>query len=138
MRSWNSLGVRLRRSSPLWHTCASRQCCARAGEVQAFLAAFLPTLALLIFLALLPKLCLTVSGMQGFGSLGEQSRDAFSRLFLFQFIWVFLGVTLGSSALALTDKIQEYASSPASLLSTVGGQLAESSGFFMICASPAR
>ena len=101
------------------------------GEAQAFLTAFLPTLALLLFLALLPLLCHVVAGTQGFGSLGEQSRDGFGRLFLFQFVWVFLGVTLGSTALALTDSIEEYASEPATILTTLGGELANSSVFFM-------
>jgi len=71
---------------------------------------------LLIFLALLPMICSAVAGLQGHASLGQQSRDAFGRLFLFQFIWVFLGVTLASTALSLTDSISEYASEPALVL----------------------
>ena len=76
-------------------------------------------------------ICSAVAGLQGHASLGQQSRDAFGRLFLFQFIWVFLGVTLASTALSLTDSISEYASEPALVLQTVGGELASSAVFFM-------
>ena len=103
------------------------------GEgIKAALTAFLPTLSLIIFLAILPMLCNMIAGHQGFISLGEQSRDAFHRLFLFQFVWVFLGVTIGTSGMALVQNMQEIASNPLSILTTLGGQLADSAVFFMI------
>ena len=96
------------------------------------LAAFLPTLALILFLALLPQFCLTIAGLQNFPAMGQTTRDQFRRLFLFQFIWVFLGVTLGSSALALLEKLQDLAQNPLSVLTTMGAQLAGNAVFFMI------
>ena len=44
--------------------------------------------------------------------MGHIQRDAFHRLFLFQFIWVFLGVTLGSSGFALVENFQRVVDSP--------------------------
>jgi len=99
---------------------------------RAFLAAFLPTLALILFLAALPAICTAIASKQGHVSLGSVQRDAFSRLFLFQFVWVFLGVTLGSSAFALLENVEKIASNPATLLAILGGQLAENATFFMV------
>ena len=103
------------------------------GEaVRSALSAFLPTLALIIFIALLPTLCTFIAGMQGYISLGRVDRDAFGRLFLFQFVWVFLGVTIGTSGLALINNLQEVARNPMSILDTLGSQLATSSIFFCV------
>lgn len=58
----------------------------------AFLKALLPTLALVLFLIFLPAVCTAFASHMGFESIGKMHRDAFSKLFLFQFVSVFLGV----------------------------------------------
>lgn len=105
---------------------------AMGTTIMNILAAFLPTLALLVFLALLPMFCLFIAGFQGFPSLGMTSRDQFSRLFLFQFVWVFLGVTMVSGGFALVEKLSMIIKSPLSILTILGDQLAGNAVFFMI------
>lgn len=100
--------------------------------VNSILAAFMPTLALLVFLALLPTFCLTIAGYQGYPSHGQTSRDQFHRLFLFQFIWVFLGVTMVSGGFALIEQIQEIVKAPLTILTILGNQLAGNAVFFMV------
>ena len=88
------------------------------------LTAFLPTLTMLLFFALLPMLCSTIAGMQGYFSFGHQSRDAFHRLFLFHFCWAFIGVTLGTTGIELLQNLQRLADDPAEVFGTIGDQLA--------------
>ena len=101
-------------------------------SARGFLTAFLPTLALIAFIALLPMICHYIAGIEGPISLSQQSREAFHRLYLFQFVWVFLGVTIGSTGLALVENLQEIAQNPISILDRLGGKLAGSSVFFMV------
>ncbi|KAG0616625.1 hypothetical protein M758_5G129300 [Ceratodon purpureus] len=56
--------------------------------------AYLPQLALLIFLALLPKIMLILSQAEGFASQSQVVRSASSKYFYFIIFNVFLGVTI--------------------------------------------
>jgi hypothetical protein len=80
----------------------------------------------------LPKVCKLIASKQGYFSLGQIQMDAFKRLFLFEFVWVFLGITLGSSALALVDNFEHLIDHPMAFFSTVCQQLADSATFFMV------
>ena len=101
-------------------------------DVRAGLRAFLPTLALIVFLALLPVICEKLAGLHGYESRGKIQRHAFSYLFTFQLVWVFFGIVLATSVTGLISDLQRYAESPMEVLTTLGGQLAAAATFFMV------
>ena len=53
-----------------------------------FLEGFLPTLALIIFTALLPQFCMAMASMEGHANLGKMQGSAFVKFYRFQFVWV--------------------------------------------------
>ena len=55
--------------------------------LESFIAALLPTLAQLVFMALLPSLCVYISSYQGHASVGKMQAAAFAKLFTFNFTW---------------------------------------------------
>lgn len=78
-------------------------------QATSFVSAFLPTLALIIFLALLPPFCLWCAGMEKHASTGRVQAAAFGKLFTFNFIWTFLGLSIGSSLFNSMTAILEQA-----------------------------
>lgn len=66
----------------------------RIKALNAILQAYLPQLALIVFLALLPKLLLTLSKAEGIPSKSHISRAASGKYFYFMIFNVFLGVTI--------------------------------------------
>ena len=65
----------------------------------AFLEGFLPTIALIVFTALLPMLCMALSTSEGHANLGKVQGAAFVKFYRFQFVWNFLGLSLAGSLL---------------------------------------
>ncbi|KAL1530788.1 hypothetical protein AB1Y20_001684 [Prymnesium parvum] len=95
--------------------------------VTAFLTSFLPTVALLVFTAMLPSICVFLSESEGWPSHSLVQKQAFEKLFLFEFVWVFIGVAIASGLVA---SISSFVSDPTSALNTIGGSLASTSNFF--------
>lgn len=96
--------------------------------VRTVLEAYLPQLALIIFLALLPKLLLFLSKAEGIPSLSHVTRAASGKYFYFTVLNVFFGVTLGSSLFDTLKKLEDNPNSVDELLAT---SLPKSATFFL-------
>lgn len=96
--------------------------------VRTVLEAYLPQLALIIFLALLPKLLLFLSKAEGIPSLSHVTRAASGKYFYFTVLNVFFGVTLGSSLFDTLKKVEDDPNSVDELLAT---SLPKSATFFL-------
>ncbi|XP_047315265.1 CSC1-like protein ERD4 [Impatiens glandulifera] len=77
------------------------------AAVQTVLEAYLPQLALIVFLALLSKLLLSLSKAEGLPSESHAARAASGKYFCFTVFNVFLGVTIGSTLFDTFKDIQE-------------------------------
>ena len=97
---------------------------------ESFLIALLPTVALLVFLAVLPSICYAFASLHGFASVGQVAGKAFSGLFLFNFVWVFLGMSIGSS---LLGSVQAIINKPSEILELLSSGLAGASTFYITC-----
>ncbi|KAL1507765.1 hypothetical protein AB1Y20_007375 [Prymnesium parvum] len=104
---------------------------ALGATIKTAIMSVLPQLATIIFMAILPALCMMFTKLTGPPLISVCQADAFRRLMMFYFIWFFLGVTLGSAALALLDKVSEIADKPMDVLQDTGSALGAASVFFM-------
>ena len=87
--------------------------CWLGPTVRSLLAAFLPSLALLLFLASLPKLCAKLAAMHGDVSLAQAQVRTIEGVWIFQFVWVLFGASVMNGLLAGNDAVgvaTEYAS----------------------------
>ncbi|XP_057463559.1 CSC1-like protein ERD4 [Actinidia eriantha] len=82
------------------------------------LEAYLPQLALIIFLMFLPKLLLFLSKAEGIPSESHIARAASGKYFYFTVFNVFIGVTLGGTLFDSFKKIQKNPGSAVELLAT--------------------
>lgn len=98
------------------------------SAVKAILEAYLPQLALIIFLALLPKLLLFLSKFEGIPSEGHAERAASGKYFYFTVLNVFLGVTLSGALFRTFKSIQK---DPNSLVPLLASSLPGSATFFL-------
>ncbi|KAA0052513.1 CSC1-like protein ERD4 [Cucumis melo var. makuwa] len=98
------------------------------GAVKAILEAYLPQLALIIFLALLPKLLLFLSKSEGIPSEGHAERAASGKYFYFTVLNVFIGVTLSGALFRTFKSIQK---DPNSLVPLLASSLPGSATFFL-------
>ncbi|KGN49436.1 CSC1-like protein ERD4 [Cucumis sativus] len=98
------------------------------GAVKAILEAYLPQLALIIFLALLPKLLLFLSKTEGIPSEGHAQRAASGKYFYFTVLNVFIGVTLSGALFRTFKSIQK---DPNSLVPLLASSLPGSATFFL-------
>ncbi|GBG63700.1 hypothetical protein CBR_g39011 [Chara braunii] len=98
------------------------------GAVKAILDAFLPQLALIVFLALLPGLLMKLSKSEGILSLGHATRAAAGKYFYFMVFNVFIGFSIGGSLWSQLDIIQKE---PAKIISILGKSLPMNSMFFI-------
>lgn len=96
--------------------------------IRTILGAYLPQLALILFLALLPKFLLFLSKAEGIPSESHAQRAASGKYFYFSVLNVFLGVTLGSSLFSTFKKVQK---NPDSLVPLLGSSLPGSATFFL-------
>ena len=74
--------------------------CWLGPTARSLLAAFLPSLALILFLAILPKLCAKLAVMHGDVSLAQAQVRTIECVWIFQFVWVLFGASVMSGLLA--------------------------------------
>ncbi|XP_050233811.1 CSC1-like protein ERD4 [Mercurialis annua] len=92
------------------------------------LEAYLPQLALIVFLALLPKLLKFFSKMEGIPSESHLVRATSGKYFYFTIFNVFLGVTLGGT---LFDSLKTIEDDPNSTVPMLANSLPGSATFFL-------
>ncbi|KAG8385244.1 hypothetical protein BUALT_Bualt03G0021900 [Buddleja alternifolia] len=98
------------------------------ASVRSVLGAYLPQLALIIFLAMLPKFLLFLSKLEGIPSQSHAERAASGKYFYFIVLNVFIGVTLGSS---LFSKLKDIEDDPKSVFRLLAMSLPGSATFFL-------
>jgi hypothetical protein len=76
------------------------------GALKTVLEAFLPQLALIIFLALLPKFLFFLSKAEGIPSVSHAVRAASGKYFYFSVLNVFIGVTVGGTLFDSLKKLR--------------------------------
>lgn len=98
--------------------------------LKGIIAAFLPTLALLIFMALLPDICNAIAGLCCHPDQGSVMTHAFEYLWFFNFFWVFFGITIASS---LIETVQAIIDDPdvGKIVTCTVTKLSSSATFFM-------
>ncbi|EPS64315.1 hypothetical protein M569_10465, partial [Genlisea aurea] len=96
--------------------------------IKTVLEAYLPQLALIIFLALLPGFLLFLSKAEGITSESHAQRAASGKYFYFTILNVFIGVTIGSTLFTALKTIEKSPNSAITLLAT---SLPESATFFL-------
>lgn len=98
------------------------------GVIRTVLEAYLPQLALIIFLALLPKFLLFLSKLEGLPSESHAIRAASGKYFYFSVLNVFLGVTLGGT---LFDTFKDIEKKPNTLVPVLARSLPGNATFFL-------
>jgi hypothetical protein len=97
-------------------------------QVETFIFALLPTIVFKIFLALLPAICTFFASLHGFSSAGQVAATAYTNLFTFNLITVFLGVSIASS---LISSVYVIINDPPQIIPMLSGGLATTSTFFI-------
>lgn len=82
------------------------------------LEAYLPQLALIIFLAILPKFLLFLSKLEGIPSISHAIRATSGKYFYFSVLNVFIGVTLGGTLFTNLKAIEKHPNDTITLLAT--------------------
>ena len=95
--------------------------------IAGFLAGFLPSLALLLFNLLLPKILLEFSRFEGIEAHSWMQLSLFNRFFIFSVVNNFLAVTLGG---ALMDQLDAFIESPTSIVELLGASVPKAATFF--------
>lgn len=72
--------------------------------ISGFLTSFLPAVVLSYFSKLVPKICISLSKSEGWSSNSLVQKRGFEMLFLFKFIWNFLGVAIASGLFATISR----------------------------------
>lgn len=96
--------------------------------VKTILEAYLPQLALILFLAFLPKFLLFLSVAEGIPSKSHAARAASGKYFYFIIFNVFLGFAIGQS---LISSMKAIIKSPTKIVELLGSSLPSSAGFFI-------
>ncbi|XP_051125332.1 CSC1-like protein ERD4 [Andrographis paniculata] len=96
--------------------------------IKTVLEAYLPQIALIVFLALLPSFLLFLSKAEGIPTRSHAERAAAGKYFYFSVLNVFIGVTLGST---LFDTFKEIEEHPKSIITILGNSLPGSATFFL-------
>ncbi|KAK4782617.1 hypothetical protein SAY86_016719 [Trapa natans] len=97
-------------------------------EVRTILEAYLPQIALIVFLAMLPKLLLFLSKSEGIPSKSLIERAASGKYFYFSVLNVFIGVTVGGTLFTTFKTIQK---SPDSAITILANGLPANATFFL-------
>lgn len=97
--------------------------------IKTVLEAYLPQLALIIFLALLPKLLLYLSKAEGIPSQSHAVRAASGKYFYFTILNVFIGVTVGGTLFDTFKTIEE--DQPKEIVSILAKSLPSNATFFL-------
>ncbi|GMI86004.1 early-responsive to dehydration 4 [Hibiscus trionum] len=98
------------------------------AEIKTVLEAYLPQLALIVFLALLPMFLLFLSKMEGIPSGSHVIRAASGKYFYFSVLNVFIGVTIGGTLFRTMKSIEE---DPNSLVPLLAKSLPVNATFFL-------
>ncbi|KAK6782112.1 hypothetical protein RDI58_019908 [Solanum bulbocastanum] len=96
--------------------------------IKTVLEAYLPQLALIIFLALLPKFLLFLSKAEGIPSESHATRAASGKYFYFTVLNVFIGVTLGGTLFTSFKSIEH---DPNSIFDVLAKSLPQNATFFL-------
>ncbi|CAN1766634.1 CSC1-like protein ERD4 [Linum perenne] len=96
--------------------------------IRTVLEAFLPQIALLVFLAMLPKLLLFLSKAEGIPSESHAIRAASGKYFYFNVLNVFIGVTVGNT---LFNTFKDIEKDPNSAIDILASSLPGSATFFL-------
>ncbi|KAJ6314553.1 hypothetical protein OIU78_018100 [Salix suchowensis] len=96
--------------------------------VKTVLEAYLPQIALIVFLALLPKLLLALSKAEGIPSVGHAVRATSGKYFYFTVLNVFIGVTLGGTLFRTFKSIEKE---PNSIVKLLASSLPGNASFFL-------
>lgn len=97
-------------------------------EIKTVLEAYLPQIALIIFLALLPNFLTFLSKAEGIPSKSHVARATSGKYFYFSILNVFIGVTVGSTLFTTFKSIEKDPNSVITLLAT---SLPGSATFFL-------
>ncbi|KAE9594571.1 hypothetical protein Lal_00037502 [Lupinus albus] len=100
----------------------------RIKVLRTVLEAYLPQLALIIFLALLPKLLLALSKLEGIPSESHAVRAASGKYYYFTVLNVFIGVTIGGTLFSTFKEIEE---DPNKLVPMLAESLPGNATFFL-------
>eukprot|EP01062_Namystynia_karyoxenos_P070186 TRINITY_DN65576_c0_g1_i1.p1 TRINITY_DN65576_c0_g1~~TRINITY_DN65576_c0_g1_i1.p1 ORF type:complete len:790 (+),score=336.26 TRINITY_DN65576_c0_g1_i1:94-2370(+) len=95
--------------------------------LKTFLVGFLPTLALIVFMALLPSILLFFSKLEGLYSWSLLERAVLKKMYYFQVVNVFLVTALSGAVL---DSIGDIVDSPTSTFKILGKSIPKVSTFF--------
>ncbi|XP_016439858.1 CSC1-like protein ERD4 [Nicotiana tabacum] len=96
--------------------------------IKTVLEAYLPQLALIIFLALLPKFLMFLSKAEGIPSESHVTRAASGKYFYFSVLNVFIGVTLAGTLLGAFKSIEK---DPNSIFRVLAESLPQNATFFL-------
>lgn len=96
--------------------------------VKTVLEAYLPQIALIVFLALLPKLLLFLSKTEGIPSESHAIRAASGKYFYFTVLNVFIGVTVGGTLFKTFKSIEK---DPNSIVDLLANSLPGNATFFL-------
>ncbi|XP_009611468.1 CSC1-like protein ERD4 isoform X2 [Nicotiana tabacum] len=96
--------------------------------IKTVLEAYLPQLALIIFLALLPKFLMFLSKAEGIPSESHVTRAASGKYFYFSVLNVFIGVTLGGT---LFSSFKSIENDPNSIFRVLAESLPQNATFFL-------
>ncbi|KAF3774340.1 CSC1-like protein [Nymphaea thermarum] len=98
------------------------------AEIKTVLEAYLPQIALLVFLAILPMILLALSKLEGIPSLSHAIRATSGKYFYFTVLNVFIGVTLASG---LFKSFKQFVKHANTIVPTLGKSLPGSTNFFI-------
>ncbi|KAK4778461.1 hypothetical protein SAY86_005989 [Trapa natans] len=97
-------------------------------EIRTILEAYLPQIALIVFLAMLPKFLLFLSKSEGIPSKSHIERAASGKYFYFSVLNVFIGVTVGGTLFTTFKTIQK---TPDSAITILANGLPANATFFL-------
>lgn len=98
------------------------------AAIKTVLEAYLPQIALILFLALLPKFLLFLSKAEGIPSKSHAFRAASGKYYYFTVLNVFLGVTIGGT---LFDSFKDIEKNPNSVVPILARSLPANATFFL-------
>ncbi|KAL1205082.1 CSC1-like protein ERD4 [Cardamine amara subsp. amara] len=96
--------------------------------IKTILESYLPQIALIIFLAMLPKFLFFLSKTEGIPSQSHAVRATSGKYFYFSVLNVFIGVTLGGT---LFDRLKQIEKKPNSIFGVLATSLPKSATFFL-------
>ncbi|KAL3927973.1 MAG: hypothetical protein SGPRY_002587 [Prymnesium sp.] len=84
--------------------------------IRAQIAAFLPNLALIVFMALLPKICAQFAAEHGKANLADVQVGAIMNLWVFYFVWVLFGAAAVSALFGGNLSVEKLATDMANVV----------------------